>query len=82
MRGTDPQGAVRGKPVKTTVSDKAAPCRRDKVIGNWEWEGEYKLWQKRPYEFGVKASAATTLHALKGRLQTRPAGCRESAPRP
>ena len=31
MRGTDPQGAVRGKPVKTTVSDKAAPCRRDKV---------------------------------------------------
>jgi transposase InsO family protein len=31
MRGISLQGAVRGKPVKTTVSDKAAPCPRDKV---------------------------------------------------
>jgi transposase InsO family protein len=31
MRGMGLQGAVRGKPVKTTVSDKAAPCPQDKV---------------------------------------------------
>ena len=34
MRGMGLQGAVRGKPVKTTVSDKAAPCPRDKVGSN------------------------------------------------
>jgi transposase InsO family protein len=31
MRGMGLQGAVRGKPVKTTVSDKAAPCPQDNV---------------------------------------------------
>ena len=31
MRAMGLQGAVRGKPVKTTVSDKATPCPQDKV---------------------------------------------------
>ena len=31
MRGMGPRGAVRGKSVKTTVSDKVAPCPLDKV---------------------------------------------------
>ena len=31
MRAMGLQGVVRGKPVRTTVSDKAAPCPQDKV---------------------------------------------------
>ena len=31
MRAMGLQGAVRGKPVRTTVSDKAAPCPLDRV---------------------------------------------------
>ena len=33
MREMDIQGAIRGKPVKTTISDKAVPCPLDKVRG-------------------------------------------------
>jgi len=31
MRSLDLRGVIRGKPVKTTVSDKAAPCPLDHV---------------------------------------------------
>jgi putative transposase len=31
MRGTGLQGVIRGKPVRTTISDKAAPCPLDHV---------------------------------------------------
>ncbi|MGY3078080.1 hypothetical protein ACVWZZ_004488 [Bradyrhizobium sp. LM6.10] len=31
MRDMGLQGVIRGKPVKTTISDKAAPCPLDRV---------------------------------------------------
>jgi putative transposase len=44
MRGMCPQGAVRGKPVKTTVSDKAAPCPQDKVNRQFQAPRPNALW--------------------------------------
>ena len=44
MRGMGLQGAVRGKPVKTTVSDKAAPCPRDKVNRQFQAPRPNALW--------------------------------------
>jgi putative transposase len=36
MRGMGLQGVIRGKPVRTTISDKAAPCPLDHV--NWHFK--------------------------------------------
>ena len=44
MRGMGLQGAVRGKPVKTTVSDKAAPCPQDKVNRQFQAPRPNVLW--------------------------------------
>jgi transposase InsO family protein len=44
MRGMGLQGAVRGKPVKTTVSDKAAPCPQDKVNRQFQALRPNALW--------------------------------------
>jgi len=44
MRGMGLQGVVRGKPVKTTVSDKAAPCPLDKVNRQFIAERPNALW--------------------------------------
>ena len=44
MRGTDPQGAVRGQPVKTTVGDKAAPCPLNKVNRQFQAPRPNALW--------------------------------------
>ena len=44
MRGMGLQGAVRGKPVKTTVSDKAAPCPQDKVNRQFQAPRPNALW--------------------------------------
>jgi putative transposase len=40
MRAMGLQGAVRGKPVRTTISDKAAPCPLDRV--------NRQFWAPRP----------------------------------
>jgi putative transposase len=38
------QGAVRGRPIKTTVSDKKAPCPQDKVNRQFHAERPNALW--------------------------------------
>ena len=44
MRAMGLQGAVRGKPVKTTVSDKATPCPQDKVNRQFTTPRPNALW--------------------------------------
>jgi transposase InsO family protein len=44
MRVMDLQGAVRGKPVKTTVSDRKTPCPLDKVNRQFRAERPNALW--------------------------------------
>jgi putative transposase len=44
MRRMGLQGAMRGKPVKTTVSDKAAPCPLDKVNRQFVADRPNALW--------------------------------------
>lgn len=44
MRRLDLQGVVRGKPVKTTISDKAKPCPLDKVNRQFRAERPNALW--------------------------------------
>jgi len=44
MREMGLQGAVRGKTVRTTVSDKAAPCPRDQVNREFRAPAPNRLW--------------------------------------
>jgi putative transposase len=44
MRAMGLQGAVRGKPVRTTVSDKAAPCPLDRVNRQFQAPQPNALW--------------------------------------
>lgn len=44
MRQLGIQGVIRGKPVKTTVSDKAVPCPRDKVNRQFRAPAPNMLW--------------------------------------
>src|SRR5271165_6543280 len=44
MRAIGLQGVVRGKPVRTTVSDKAAPCPQDKVNRQFQAPRPNALW--------------------------------------
>ena len=44
MRDMGLQGAIRGKPVRTTVSDKAAPCPLDHVNRQFRAPGPNVLW--------------------------------------
>ena len=44
MRTMGLQGAVRGKPVKTTISDKATPCPLDQVKRQFRVPGPNRLW--------------------------------------
>ncbi|MDI7775837.1 IS3 family transposase [Asticcacaulis sp. EMRT-3] len=44
MRGLGLQGIIRGKPVRTTVSDKAAPCPLDHVNRQFRAPAPNRLW--------------------------------------
>ena len=44
MRQTGLEGAVRGKPARTTVSDKAAPCPLDRVNRQFHAPAPNRLW--------------------------------------
>ncbi len=55
MRAMGLAGAVRGKPVKTTVSDKAAPCPQDKVNRQFQAPRPNALWVS---DFSVPQQAA------------------------
>ena len=44
MRELGLQGAIRGKPVRTTVSDKAAPCPLDRVKRQFHAAAPNRLW--------------------------------------
>ncbi len=44
MRAMGLQGAVRGKPVRTTISDKAAPCPLDRVNRQFQAPHPNVLW--------------------------------------
>ena len=44
MRSMGLQGVIRGKPVKTTISDKAAPCPLDKVNRQFQSPAPNRLW--------------------------------------
>ena len=44
MRGMGLQGAIRGKPVRTTISDKATPCPLDHVNRQFKAPRPNALW--------------------------------------
>lgn len=44
MRSMGLQGVIRGKPVKTTISDKAAPCPLDRVNRQFQAPAPNRLW--------------------------------------
>jgi transposase InsO family protein len=44
MRGMGLQGVIRGKPVRTTISDKAAPCPLDHVNRQFHAPRPNALW--------------------------------------
>lgn len=44
MRGMGLQGVIRGKPVRTTISDKAAPCPLDHVNRQFKAPRPNALW--------------------------------------
>ncbi len=44
MRAMSLAGAIRGKPVRTTVSDKAASCPLDRVNRQFQAPGPNRLW--------------------------------------
>ena len=44
MKSMGLQGVIRGKPVKTTISDKAAPCPLDKVNRQFQAPAPNRLW--------------------------------------
>jgi transposase InsO family protein len=44
MREMGLQGVIRGKPVRTTVSDKAAPCPQDHVNRQFNAPAPNRLW--------------------------------------
>lgn len=44
MRSMGLQGVVRGKPVRTTISDKAAPCPQDRVNRQFHAPSPNVLW--------------------------------------
>ena len=44
MRGRGLAGVVRGKPVRTTISDKAAPCSLDRVNRQFRAPAPNMLW--------------------------------------
>jgi transposase InsO family protein len=44
MRANGIEGAVRGKPLRTTFSDKAAPCPRDHVNREFQASAPNRLW--------------------------------------
>ena len=44
MRDLGLQGVIRGKPVKTTFSDKAAPCPLDQVNRQFHAPAPNMLW--------------------------------------
>ena len=44
MKATGLEGVIRGKPIRTTVSDKAAPCPLDHVNRQFHAPGPNMLW--------------------------------------
>ena len=63
MRAMGLQGAVRGRPVKTTVSDRSAPCPLDKVNRQFQaprpnalWVSDFTYGAPRPGWSGVHMS--------------------------
>lgn len=44
MKSMGLQGVIRGKPVKTTISDKAATCPLDKVNRQFQAPAPNRLW--------------------------------------
>lgn len=44
MRDLGLQGVIPGKPVKTTISDKAAPCQLDQVKRQFHAPAPNMLW--------------------------------------
>ena len=50
MRANGIEGAVRGKPLRTTFSDKAAPCPKDHVNRAFQASAPNRLWVS---DFGV-----------------------------
>ena len=44
MKSMGLQGVIRGKPVKTTISDKAAPCPLDRVNRQFQAPAPNRLW--------------------------------------
>jgi len=55
MKSMGLQGVIRGKPVKTTIQDKAAPCPLDRVNRQFHAPAPNRLWLS---DFSVPQQAA------------------------
>ena len=61
MRDLGLQGVIRGKPLKTTISDKAAPCPLDQFnrqfyapAPNMLWVSDFTYGAPRAHMFGMQ----------------------------
>lgn len=69
MRAMGLQGIIRGKPVKTTVSDKAAPCPLDRVNRHFFAPAPNMLWLS---DFTYVALAGLRLRRVRDRCLRSP----------
>ncbi len=60
MRAMGLEGIIRGKPLRTTMSDKAAPCPLDHVNRQFHAPGPNMLWGERSKAPSVRARPRTT----------------------
>ena len=92
MREMGLQGVIRGKPIRTTVSDKAAPCPLDKVNRQFHAPAPNRLWVS-DFTYPPQASQGSVragrllsrnrFSPMTGkRMQCRSPSSRTSVPRP
>ena len=72
MREMGLQGVIRGKPIRTTVSDKAAPCPLDKVNRQFHPPAPNRLWGSIGSTTGGSWSPSETSRRPKPRNATTP----------
>src|SRR5690606_5831234 len=78
MKSMGLQGVIRGKPVKTTISDKASPCPLDKVNRQFQAPAPNRLWVSAASD-AVAAEPGHFPQAESKRRDMTPAKCRSSA---
>ncbi len=78
MRDLGLQGVIRGKPVKTTISDKATPCPLDQVNRQFHAPAPNMLWVA-DFTYGAPRAHMTGMQWRKEEVNECPALCCEGA---